>query len=392
MRELLFKAVALILALGAVAFFSFAPAYVERGQNRVIAHAPWPVSDRAKALHQSLIIGDLHADSLLWNRDLTERSSRGQSDLPRMIDGNVALQVFTAVTKSPKGLNYDRNSAEARDDITLLFLAQLRPLSSWQNLTYRALVQADALKAAEATAPQMVRILRTGPDLTALLQARAQGAKTVGAILGVEGGHALSGDIANLDKLYDAGFRLMGLTHFFDNDLGASLHGEAGGEAGLTPFGRDVVRRMVEKRMIIDLAHASPQVDREVLDMVDVPVIVSHTGIYSQCPHHRNIPDDLLKRVADKGGLIGIGFWDEAVCDPSPKGIAASIVAAIHLVGEDHVALGSDFDGAVTTTFDVSELAALTQALIDAGLSDQTIAKVMGGNVAGFLAQALPPA
>ena len=392
MKEFLFKTVVLVILLAAIAFFSLAPGYVERGENQVVAHAPWPVSDRALALHRSLIIGDLHADSLLWNRDLTERSSRGQSDLPRLIDGNVALQVFTAVTKSPKGLNYDRNSADAQDDITLLFLAQMRPLSSWRNLTYRALVQADALKAAEAKAPGMLKIIRSAADLNALLAARAQGATTVGGILGIEGGHALSGDIANLDKLFDAGFRLMGLTHFFDNELGASLHGEAGGEAGLTPFGRDVVRRMVEKHMIIDLAHAAPQVDRDVLDMVDVPVIVSHTGIYSQCPHHRNIPDDLLKRVADKGGLIGIGFWDEAVCDATPKGIAASIVAAIHLVGEDHVALGSDFDGAVTTTFDASELAALTQALIDAGLSDQTIAKVMGGNVVRFLQAALPPA
>ena len=88
--------------------------------------------------------------------------------------------------------------------------------------------------------------------------------------------------------------------------------------------------------------------------------------------------------------MIGIGFWDEVTCDATPKGIAASIVAAIRLAGEDHVALGSDFDGAVETTFDVSELPALTQALIDAGLDEPVIAKVMGGNMVRFLAQALP--
>jgi microsomal dipeptidase-like Zn-dependent dipeptidase len=148
---------------------------------------------------------------------------------------------------------------------------------------------------------------------------------------------------------------------------------------------------MVEKRMVIDLAHASPKMAGEVLDMVEVPVVVSHTGIHSQCPTVRNFPDDLRRRVAEEGGVIGIGFWSEVTCDDTPAGIAAAIVAAIGVVGEDHVSLGSDFDGAVATRFDVSELAALTQALIDRGLSEPVIAKVMGGNMVRFLETALPP-
>lgn len=379
-----------LVVLGLAGVFALGPGMVERGQNKVLPHDPWPVSQAAKAMHERLIIGDLHADPLLWGRDLTRRSARGQMDLPRLQAGNVALQVFTTVTKSPSGLNYDKNAADTRDDITLLSIVQLRPWKSWFNLTERALAQAAALQGFADKAPDMLRIIRTRGDLQAVLDARAEGSALVGGILGAEGGHALSGDLANLDRLYDAGFRLVGLVHFFDNDLGASLHGEAGAAAGLTDFGRAVVRRMVEKHMIIDLAHASVQVDRDVLALVDVPVIVSHTGIFSECPHHRNIPDDLIKAVADRGGLIGIGFWDEAVCDPSPKGIALAIKAAIALAGEDHVALGSDFDGAVTTTFDVSELPALTQALIDAGLSEPVIAKVMGANMVRFLQDALP--
>lgn len=384
------RLLALAIVLGIAGVLLLGPGMVEKGQNRVTAHAPWPVSEAARAMHERLIIGDWHADPLLWGRDLTKRSTRGQMDLPRLIEGNVALQVFTTVTKSPSGLNYDKNSAASRDDITLLSIVQMRPYRSWFNLTERALVQAAALQKAADKAPDMLRIIRNQADLTALLAAREDGAKTVGGILGAEGGHALSGDIANLDRLYDAGFRLMGLTHFFDNELGASLHGEAGADSGLTDFGRAVVLKMVEKHMIIDLAHASPQVVRETLAMVEVPVVVSHTGIYSQCQHHRNIPDDLIKTIADRGGMIGIGFWDEVTCDATPKGIAASIVAAIRLAGEDHVALGSDFDGAVETTFDVSELPALTQALIDAGLDEPVIAKVMGGNMVRFLGQTLP--
>jgi len=95
----------LLLVLGIVAFLTFAPGYVESTRNNVIDHDPYPVSDAAQSLHDTLLIGDWHADSLLWNRDLTKRGSYGQVDLPRLIEGGVAIQVFTAVTKSPAGQN-----------------------------------------------------------------------------------------------------------------------------------------------------------------------------------------------------------------------------------------------------------------------------------------------
>jgi microsomal dipeptidase-like Zn-dependent dipeptidase len=191
--------------------------------------------------------------------------------------------------------------------------------------------------------------------------------------------------------LYDAGFRLMGLTHFFDNALGGSLHGE--GNAGLTPFGREVVSQMMDKHMIIDLAHASPQMAQDVLAMVadqNIPVIVSHSGIHSHCAVKRNFEDDLMRAIAATGGVIGIGYWEDVTCDATPQGIARAIKAGIGVVGIDHIALGSDFDGAVETHFDVSELAAVTQALMNEGLSDADIAAVMGGNMMRVLGQVLP--
>ena len=390
MRRFLIRALLVIVVAGAGAFFTLAPGIVEKGQNSVVPHDPYQISAAAAAMHARLIIGDWHADSLLWDRDLTKRSDRGHVDLPRLREGNVAIQVFTTVTKSPSGLNYDTNATDARDDITLLSVAQLRPVKSWFDLTERALAQAGTLTALAEDHPDQIRVIRTRADLDAVMAARTEGSQVIGAILGAEGGHALSGDIANLDRLHDAGFRLMGLTHFFDNELGASLHGEADDSAGLTDFGRQVVARMVEKRMIIDLAHASPKMAREVLDMVDVPVIVSHTGTHGNCPTKRNFPDDLMRNITARGGLIGIGFWEEVTCDASPAGVARAIVAAVALVGEDHVSLGSDYDGAVEVSFDASELAALTQALIDQGLDELVIAKVMGGNMLRFLQQALP--
>lgn len=388
---LVWRIVLFLAVIGAAGVFSFGPGMVERRMNPVAAHDPWPVTPAAAAMHARLVIGDLHADSLLWDRDLTRRASRGHVDLPRLVEGNVALQVFTTVTKSPSGLNIERNAATAPDDITRLYIGQLRPFRSWLDLTERALEQARQLALAEEKAPEMLKIVRSRADLDAVLARREAGEPVVGGLLGAEGGHALGGDLANLDRLYDAGFRLIGLTHFFDNELGASLHGEAGAGSGLTEFGRMVVARMVEKRMIIDLAHASPEVAREVLDTVRVPVVISHTGVRSQCETVRNVPDDTLRRVADGGGLVGIGFWAEVTCDATPAGIAAAIDAAIGVVGENHVALGSDFDGAVPTTFDASELAALTQALIDRGIEEPVIAKVMGGNMVRFLQAALPP-
>ncbi len=142
--------------------------------------------------------------------------------------------------------------------------------------------------------------------------------------------------------------------------------------------------------MIIDLAHSSPQVAADVLAMTDVPLIVSHTGVHGHCETKRNYPDALMKQIAATGGLIGIGYWEEVTCNDSPNGVTATITAAIDLLGVDHVSLGSDYDGSVETAFDISELAALTDELLKAGLSDADIAKVMGGNMVRFLLEALP--
>lgn len=379
-----------VLALGAAGVFTLAPGIVENGQNGTLPGAPQP-SERALALHKTLVIGDWHSDALLWDRDLRQRSTRGHVDLPRLREGNVALQVFTTVTKSPSGLNYEQNSAEAADDITLLFLAQARPPRTWFDLTERALHQADQLTATADAAPDELRIIRSKADLSRLLADRAAGAAVVGGLLGAEGGHAFAGRIENYDRMRDAGFRLIGLTHFFDNELGGSLHGEAGTEGtGLSDFGREVVARMIADRMVIDLAHASPAMAREVLATPGARPIVSHTGVHGHCRTQRNFTDDILRDVAAKGGLVGIGFWDEVNCANTVAAIADSILAAIALVGEDHVSLGSDFDGAVTTPLDASQLASLTHVLIDKGLSDSSIAKIMGGNMMRYLAEVLP--
>ncbi|SDF76870.1 dipeptidase [Sulfitobacter delicatus] len=369
-----------VIVLGVFGFFAFAPAYVEKSRNAVAMHEPYPVSDDARALHVQMIVGDWHADPLLWNRDLAERGDYGQVDIPRLIEGGVALQVFTAVTKSPAGQNYDSNSAEAFDNITALAIGQLWPIRTWNSLLERALYQAEKLHRVEAALPDTFRIIKSRSDLEALVADRAAGKEVVGGILGIEGAHPLEEDLANLDLIEAAGHRVIGLHHFFDNALGGSLHGE--GDQGLTDFGRAVVSEVANRGMVLDLAHSSPQVARDVLEMTDIPLVVSHTGVRAHCDVKRNFPDDLMQDIAATGGVIGMGYWDEVACgDIRPEGIAKMILKAIEVVGVDHVSLGSDFDGSVATAFDTSEMPALTHALLDAGLSEADIRKVMGENM-----------
>lgn len=378
---------ALFVLIGVELFFLLGPSVVEGGLNKVAGDPLPPVSARARALHGRLAIADMHADTLLWNRNLLDRSGRGQVDLPRLEEGHVALQIFSSVTKTPRGQNYDSNGADT-DNITLLTIAQLQPVRTWGSLTERSLWHAARLVQAEAASRGRLRIIRTGPDVSRLLAARARGERVTGALLSVEGLHDLEGRAATLDRLYAAGFRMAGLVHFFDNELGGSMHGEA--KAGLTPFGRAIVRRMEALGMIVDVAHSSPAVVADVLAMARRPVVSSHGGVQATCRVNRNLSDAQIRAIAATGGLIGIGYWDGAVCSTSPDAVAAAIAHVRDLVGIGHVALGSDFDGAVTTAFDAAGLAHVTDALLRRGFSEEEIGRVMGGNVLAFLERQLP--
>lgn len=377
-----------VVVLAVVAFFIFAPGYLERGINQVAPHEPYAISDRAAALHETLRIVDLHSDTLLWARDPLERATRGHVDIPRLADGNVALQIFPAVTKVPEGLNYDSNTADT-DQITMAAIVQLWPIRTWGDLLERALYKSERLHDAASRAPEALMVVKSGADLDALIVARAKGANVVGGLLAIEGAHPLGGNLANIDVLYDAGFRMIGLHHFFDNELGGSLHGIS--QAGLTDFGKAAVRKMETRGIIVDLAHSSPAVVDDVLALATRPLVVSHTGVKGACDSARNLEDAQMKRIAAQGGLIGIGYWDGAVCDATPAGVARSIRYAIDLLGVDHVALGSDYDGGTTVYFDTSELAALTEAMLAEGLSEAEIRAVSGENALRFLRKNLPP-
>ena len=138
--------------------------------------------------------------------------------------------------------------------------------------------------------------------------------------------------------------RVIGLQHFFDNDLGGYLHGFR--NRSLTDFGHNVVADISTRGMVLNLTHFFPQVAQDLLDITDMPIIVSHTGIYGHCPAKRNFPDDLMRRIAASGGVLGMGYWAEVACgDLSPSSIARMIKTGITEVSVDHISIGSDFDG-----------------------------------------------
>jgi len=390
-RPVLWGLGVLLAVLGA--FFALAPGMAERGMN-VVDGGPLPeVSGEARALHATLTIVDLHADTLLWQRDLLARADRGHADVPRLRTGNVALQVFSSVTRSPAGLNDLRNSATARDDITLLAVGQLQPVRTWGSLLQRTLWHGAKLERAVAASDGALFRVTDNADLAHVLTARGPDVsgpqRPIGVMLSVEGLHDLEGQIANLPRLYDAGVRMAGLTHFFDNELAGSMHGEAKG--GLTPFGREAVQAMEQRGMIVDIAHCSHQCVAEVLAMARRPVVSSHGGVQATCPGNRNLSDDEIRGLAATGGVIGIGYWDSAVCDISPAGIVRAMAHVRDLVGIEHVALGSDFDGSVTTRFDTSQLVQITQALMQAGFTEGEIRAVMGGNALRVIGAGIQP-
>ena len=378
-----------VLLLAIVIFHTVVPTVVDRQMNTVVSDTPPTLSPAGSALHRRLLVVDLHADQLLWGRDPLQKASHGHVDVPRLQEGHVALQVFSVVTKTPRGMNYDHNTGET-DNIALLALAQRWPSATRNSLTARAHYQAERLHDAVLRSGGALTLITSRDSLAMWIGRRNGDPAQVAAILAIEGLHALDGKLENVDVLFNDGFRMMGLTHFFDNEVAASAHGVTHG--GLTPLGRQVVQRMEAKGILVDLAHSSTQVIQEVLAMATRPVVVSHTGVAATCPGPRNLTDDQLRAIAANGGLVGIGYWDGAICEPTLPNIVKAIRHAVEVAGVSHVALGSDFDGATKTPFDTRGVGAITDALLASGMSQDDVAGVMGENARRFLLQWLPPA
>ena len=359
----------------------------ERRLNPVGSPPPYRPSDRAREIHARSTVVDLHADSLLWGRDLLKRGTRGHVDVPRLVEGGVAIQVFAVTTKVPRNLNIERND-DRTDDILLVAIGRGWPPPTWRSLLARAEHQAGRIQAMADRSGGRLTLIRSRLDLEAFLARRAADPGIVGGLLAIEGAHALDGDPANIDRLSAAGYRMVAPTHFFDNHFAGSAHGVEQG--GLTALGRELIGRLEGASIIVDLAHASARTIDDVLAIAARPVVASHTGVRGTADNARNLSDDQLRGIAATGGMVGIGFWPTATGGEDVVSIGRAIAYAAGVIGIEHVGLGSDFDGAVAVPFDASGLALVTEALLAQGFDEVAIGRIMGGNAVDLLMRCLP--
>lgn len=411
---------------------------IDRQLNPVSPGAPGnPATPAAAAFHRTLFVADLHADTLATDRDFFEPDqTAGHVDLPRLLAGNVGLQAFTVFTDTPFPGADGCVNGDDTNFAAILQAIQLRPVATWFSQQESALYQARRLHQLRDESLQRARdgydgrlmLIETADDVATLVASRQRGEPLVGALLGLEGGHALEGEESNVDVFFNAGFRMIAPTHRFDNELASASEG-CGPTRGLTRYGRKVIEAAAKRRMVIDVAHAASPVIEETSAMAleqGFPIVSSHGGVYATCPRRpgarvaRNLKDSDIRAIARTGGIVGIGFWPEAVCWDDDDGqsqrleaIAAAmshtleVLKAPAFVAEmqrrdpaydpaEHVALGSDYDGAVRVPFDAGGLALLTQTLLDYREDDRyvfderTLRKIAGANVCRVLARQLP--
>ncbi len=364
--------------------FFVEPSRTDRKRNAVHP-AVWSPSAAALSLHETLFVADLHSDALLWKRSLLKRNAYGHTDLPRLRDGNVSLQVFSAVTRVPRDRSYTWTNESSVDLITPLAIFNGWPPRTYGSPFERAIHQASRLMSFAKKSDGQLIVITNRNELDSFLA--SPGDRTA-ALLAIEGMHVIGTDPTRLRTLYDAGYRMMSPTHFFDTAISGSAHGRS--KSGLTEFGKTIIKKMDSLGITIDVSHVSESGINDILDITTNPVVASHGGVDGTCNSRRNLPDDLIWKIAENGGVIGIGLWEGAICGRTPADFAAAVMHVVHAAGVKHVGLGSDFDGNVHVVVDASNLAVLTDALTKAGLTDSEIADVMGENVKRVLLHNLP--
>ena len=214
----------------------------------------------------------------------------------------------------------------------------------------------------------------------------------IAAVITVEGGEPLEGKIESLRTIYRLGVRSLTLTHFPRNDLGDGSGADSGSH--LTDFGKEVVEEMNHLGMIVDISHLNETGFWDVMDLSKDPIIATHSNCKALCSHHRNLKDDQIKAMAEKGGVINLsfcaGFIKDGVGFGDPEALKKVTILdwldhldhAVQLVGTDHVGIGSDLDGGCgfPGLDDITRFPDLTQGMVSRGYSDQDIERILGGN------------
>ena len=365
-------------------------------------------SQSVKKLHYKAILVDTHNDvlssSVLEGKDISHRLATGQSDLDRWKEGGVDVQFFSVWTdKTPR--NKEGFFKDANEEIDSLDAITLRNASR--------MMLASTYKEVEKGIHEHKLV----------------------ALIGVEGGHMIENDLLKLDSLYKRGMRYMTLTwnnstNWATSAMDETEHADSLPHKGLTEFGRQVVRRMNELGVIVDLSHVGEQTFYDAIAITSKPVLLSHSSVWNICPVFRNVKDDQIRAVAKNGGVICVNFYSGFIDSnfakkmdelsrteakrirdslgqnydvvklnelisrsfsqqlepyrPSLSRLVDHIDYIVKLVGDDYAGIGSDFDGVSSVPLgmdDVTKYPLITEELKRRGYSNESIKKILGGNV-----------
>ncbi|MCA9035443.1 MAG: dipeptidase [Planctomycetaceae bacterium] len=343
-------------------------------------NTPIRVSEEALRIHHAGMLFDGHND-LPWevrtkanssfdNLDISQRQPSIHTDIPRLREGGVKAQFWSVYVPSDTMVTGDALS---------------------QTLAQISIVQ-QMLK----RYPDDFELASTANDIERIV---AEG--KIASMMGVEGGHSIEGELQNLHRLYDLGCRYMTLTHSKSLEWADSATDDPRAN-GLSDFGLAVIAEMNKLGMVIDLSHVSPETMKQALKASKAPVMFSHSSARAITDHPRNVPDDVLKLTAANGGVVMVNFFsrfviptDLAVRDEEAHGTIHDVVDhiehIIRIAGEDHVGLGSDFDGVPRLPDQLESVATyprISQELVNRGYNARQIQKLLGGNMMRVLKRA----
>lgn len=337
------------------------------------------ISPEAREIHESGMLFDGHND-LPWTMRIQGASSFDKvdiakptefhTDIPRLRDGGLKAQFWSVFV--PAGT-----------DLT-------------GNALIQTLEQIELVHAMCDRYPDVFEMADTAADVERIVESGK-----IASMIGVEGGHSIQNSLQALRMLYERGARYMTLTHSKTLAWADSATDDPKND-GLSPFGKEVVREMNKLGMLVDLSHVSDKCMRDALEIVEAPVIYSHSSARAICDHARNVPDDILKLTAENGGVVMVNFMSGYVVPTETlkknkkargdyKTVCDHIEHIVQVAGIDHVGIGSDYDGVSSLPIgldDVSYYPNITQELLNRGYTKKQIHKILGGNVLRALADA----
>lgn len=307
-------------------------------------------------LHYDALLVDTHND-FIWQVykkgvDFGKDNRSTQSDLPKFIEGGVDVQVFAIWIPTNK----------------------VRQSYSFTK------GQIDKLRNIESENNEQFEIADSFEDMKKILEE-----KKVCGLIAIEGGTAVESNLDNINEFFDLGVRYISLTWNNSNNIGVSAQDESkrGKRGGLTEFGFEVVKRMDEVGMLIDVSHLSGGAFWDVIETTKNPIIASHSNCYAIHPHYRNITDEQIKAIAKGGGVVMINFSTGFLGGSTVNKIVEHMDHIKELVGVDYIGIGSDFDGGINAPVDLSDATQypnLTKALVENGYTEEEIRKILGLN------------